>query len=186
MRPYINLSRTLRIVIIVLVSSAKIAPASAGDPYRLDETAGVLTVIGVGRPPAQVQHQAQARLLAERAAITNAYGTAASVLSEAIPQAVSEQEGYSVFLRGGRIARSDLMPDGSVRVELQIPISPELTALVKEVMRGRRAVESQAAERAGIVHQEFVARHSIRGPKAIPLQEWIDRYRIGTWTPRNQ
>ena len=186
MRPYINLSRTLGIVIVVLVSSATLASASAGDPYRVDETAGVLTVIGVGRPPAQVQHQAQGRLLAERAAIANAYGTAASVLSEAVPQAVSGQEGHSVFLRGGRIARSEFMPDGSVRVELEIPISPEIAPIVQEVMRGRRAVESQEAERAGIRHQEFVARHSVRGPKAIPLREWIDRYRIGAWTPRDQ
>ena len=152
----------------------------------MDEAASVLTVIGVGRPPAQVQQQAQGRLLAERAAITNAYGTAASVLSEAIPQAVSGQQGHSVFLRGGRIARNELMPDGSVQVELEIPISPELTARIKEVMQGRRAIESQAAERAGIGHQEFVARHSVRGPKVISLREWIDRYRIGAWTPRNQ
>ena len=182
MKPYINLSRTLRIVIIVLVSSAKIASASAGDPYRLDETAGVLTVIGVGRPPAEVRHQAQGRLLAERAAITNAYGAAASVLSEAIPQAVSSQEGHSVFLRGGRIARSELMPDGSVQVELEIPMSPELTARVKEVMRGGRAIESQAAERAGVGHQEFVARHRVQGPKVITRREWIDRYGTRTWT----
>jgi hypothetical protein len=186
MRPYINLSRTVRIVIIALVSSGTLASASPGPPYRVDETAGVLTVIGVGRPPAEVRHKAQGRLLAERAAITNAYGAAASLLSEAMPQAVSGQEGHSVFLRGGRIARSELMPNGSVQVELEIPISPEIAPIVKEVMRGRRAVESQEAERAGIRHQEFVARHSIRGPKAIPLQEWIDRYRIGTWTPRNQ
>ena len=186
MKTYINLSRTLRIVIIALVSSATLVSASAGPPYRVDETAGVLTVIGVGRPPAQVQHQAQARLLAERAAITNAYGAAASMLSEAMPQAVSEQEGYSVFLRGGRIARSELMPDGSVQVELEIPISRELAATISEIKRGRRAIESQAAERAGIRHQEFVARHSVRGPKAIPLREWIDRYRIGAWTPRDQ
>ncbi|MBI3781010.1 MAG: hypothetical protein HY278_08155 [candidate division NC10 bacterium] len=146
----------------------------------------MLTVIGVGRPPGQVQHQAQARLLAERAAITNAYGAAASLLSEAMPQAVSGQERHSVFLRGGRIARSDLMPDGSVQVELEIPISRELAATISEIMRGRRAAESQEAERAGLGHQEFVARHTVRGPKAIPLQEWIDRYRIGTWTPRDQ
>jgi hypothetical protein len=186
MKTYINLSRTLRIVIIALVSSATLASVSAGPPSRVDETAGVLTVIGVGRPPAEFRHQAQGRLLAERAAITNAYGAAASVLSEAMPQAVSGQEGHSVFLRGGRIARSELMPDGSVQVELEIPISRELAATIREIMQGRRAVESQEAERAGLGHQEFVARHSVRGPKAIPLQEWIDRYRIGTWTPSDQ
>ena len=186
MKPYINRPRTLRIVIIVLVLSATLASASAGPPYRVDETAGVLTVIGVGRPHGQVQHQAQARLLAERAAITNAYGAAASVLSEAISQAVSGQEGHSVFLRGGRIARTELMPDGSVQVELEIPIGRELAATIREIMRGRRAIESQVTEGAGLGHQEFVARHSIRGPKAIPLREWIDRYRIGAWTPRDQ
>ena len=181
-----SLSRIFMLVTAVLIFGATSAVAFAEGPYRLDEGAGLLTVIGNGRPPAEVQHPAQARLLAERAAITDAYGAAARLLSAAIPQAVSGQEGYSAFFRGGRVKRSDLAPDGSVRVELEIPVSPELAERVREVMRERDVVESQEVERTGISHEEFVARHRVRGPRVITLREWIDRYRTGAWVPYNQ
>jgi len=170
----------------VLIFGATPAAAAAEEPYRLDEGVGLLTVIGSGRPPAAVQHPAQARLLAERAAITDAYGAAARLLSAAIPQAVSGQEGYSVFFRGGRVKRSDLAPDGSVKVELEIPVSPELAGRVREVIQERDVVGSQEVERAGISHEEFVARHRVRGPRVITLREWVDRCRTGAWVPYNQ
>jgi hypothetical protein len=186
MRRYRSLSRIFMFITAVLIFGASPAAAAAEGPYRLDEGAGLLTVIGSGRPPAAVQHPAQARLLAERAAITDAYGAAARLLSAAIPQAVSGQEGYSVFFRGGRVKRSDVAPDGSVRVELEIPVSPELAGRVREVMRERDVVGGQEVERAGISHEEFVARHRVRGPRVITLREWIDRYRAGAWVPYNQ
>jgi len=108
------------------------------------------------------------------------------LLSAAIPQAVSGLEGYSVFFRGGRVKRSDLAPDGSVRVELEIPVGPELAGRVGEVMRERGIVGSQELEKAGISHEEFVAGHRVRGPRVITLREWIDRYQAGAWVPYKQ
>lgn len=141
----------------------------------------MLRVIGNGPLPVAVAHPAQARLLAERAAIVDAYATAAHLLSEATREAVSGTGEYSVFLRGGRIVRSELMSDESVRVELEIPISSELIKSVREVTRGKRHMANRETERAGLSHDEFVARHSISRPQVITQREWADRYQAQAW-----
>jgi hypothetical protein len=133
-----------------------------------------------------VQRSAQARLLAERAAIIDAYGAAARLLLEAVPQAVSGEDGYSVFFRGGTVRRSDVASDGSVKVELEIPMSPELAGRVREVMRGRELLEGRAKERVGSSHEQFVARHSVKGPRVITHREWVNRYQTGSWTQYTQ
>ncbi len=181
MKPYVSLSGILKLITVALISMAMLATASAGSPYRVDEAAGVLAVIGEGRPPLKVQHQAQARLMAERAAVLNAYGMAARLLSEIIPETPPEQEGYSGFLHGGRIARSELMSDGSVKVELEIPLSRELVGRVKEVIRQHDAAASDKGESVGPTRADFIARHRVPGPRPITLREWIHRYRSGAW-----
>lgn len=186
MRLYVALSHIVTIIAVTAVCSATPAAASAGELYRFNEGAGILSVVGSGRPPAAAQHPAQARLLAERAAIVDAYGAAARLLSEAIPHAAPGQDGYSVFFRGGTIRRSDLASDGSVKVELEIPVRPELAGRVREAMRVRELPETRAIERAGISHEDFVARHRVQGPRVITLREWIDRYQTGAWGSANR
>jgi len=181
-----NLLRVLKIFVVALVSSAALSFAATEPVYRLDEAAGVLTVISVGRPPAEVRNQAQARLMAERAAIVEAYGAAARVLSGLMSPMRLEQQGYSGFLRGGRIARSEHMPDGSVKVELEITLNPELMDRFKEVMQQRETVESSIPETAGLGHSDFVARHRIAGPRPITTREWLERYQSGAWTGRER
>jgi len=186
MRPYRNLPRILRLIPIVLIVCAYLPTTSAGGSYWVDERANSLTVVGTGRPPATAQHAAQARLMAERAAVIDAYGTAARVLSGAIPQAVSGGEEHSVFFRGGRVVQSDVMPDGSVKVFLEIPLNPELAARVKGAAPTLDESRRQEDERPGISHEEFVARHRVRGPRVIALREWVERYRTGAWAPYTQ
>ena len=183
MRRYSGLYQAFMIISVILVFCATFAPASTGAPYQLDEVAGSLTVTGEGHAPAGVQSPAQARLMAERAAIVDAYGTAARLLSEALPKAASSQAEYSVFLRGGRISRSDVEADGSVKVVLEVPLSPELAGEVREVLRRHDAVASQEGEAMGIRHEESVARRRVHGPRVITRREWIDRYQAGTWVP---
>lgn len=183
MRRYSGLYQAFMIISVILVFCATFAPASTGAPYQLDEVAGSLTVTGEGHPPVGMQSPAQARLMAERAAIVDAYGTAAHLLSEALPKAPSGRAEYSVFLRGGRISRSDVAPDGSVKVELEIPLGLELVAGVKEVLLRRDAVASPEGEAMGISHEESVARRRVHGPRVITRREWIDRYQAGTWVP---
>lgn len=181
MRLYVALSHIVRIIAVTAVCSAAPAAASVGELYRFNEGAGFLSIIGSGRPPATAQSSAQARLLAERAAIVDAYGAAARLLSEAIPHAVSGQSGYSVFFRGGTIRQSDVASDGSVRVELELPIPPEMVGRVREVIRVREPSETHAKERAGMSHEDFVALHQVQGPQRITLLEWIERYQAGAW-----
>lgn len=180
------LFRILTIIAVMATCHAVPTTTSAGELYRLNESTGMLTVIGRGRPPIAVQHPAQVRLLAERAAIVDAYGTATRLLAEAIPQAVSGQDDYSVFLRGGIVKRSEVASDGSVKVELEIPMSPGLAGRVKEVMRGRELLGGQVAEKAGISHEQFVTRHRVQGPRIITRREWIERYQAGAWMPYNR
>lgn len=186
MRSCVVLFRVLTVIAMIVVCYPTPITASAGELYWLNEDVGSLTVIGRGRPPVVVQHPAQARLLAERAAIVDAYGAAARLLAEAIPQAVSGQVDYSVFLRGDTVRRSEVASDGSVKVELEIPVSPALAGRVREVMRGRELLEGQAAERAGVSYEQFVAHHRVKGPRVITHQEWIERYRTGAWMPYNR
>ena len=186
MRLYVAFLHIATIIAMTAVCYATPVTASAGERYRFNESAGILSVIGSGRPPAAAQHPIQARLMAERAAIVDAYGAAARLLSEAIPQAVPGQDGYSVFFRGGTIRRSDIAPDGSVKVEIEIPVRPELAGRVREVMRERELPEGRAAERAGISHEDFIARHRVQGPRVITLREWNDRYQTWAWGPTNR
>lgn len=181
MRSYGALFHIVTIIAVTAICNATPATVSAGELYRLNEGAGILSVVGNGRPPAAAQHPAQARLLAERAAIIDAYGAAARLLSEAISPVVSRGDGYSVFFRGGTVRRSDVASDGSVKVELEIPMSPELEGRVREAMRGRERLEGLAEERVGSDHERFVARHSVKGPRVITYREWIARYQSGSW-----
>ncbi|MEK6660447.1 MAG: hypothetical protein AABY63_01040 [candidate division NC10 bacterium] len=186
MRPYRSLPRIIRLIPVVLIFCAYLPTASAGGPYWVDERAGSLTVVGTGRPPATALHPAQARLMAERAAVIDAYGTAARVLSGAIPQAVSGGQGHSLFFRGGKVVQSDVLPDGSVNVHLEIPLSAALAAEVKSAVPMLDESRRQEDEKPGISHEEFVARHRVRGPRVITLREWIERYRTGAWLPYTQ
>ena len=186
MRPYRSLPRIIRLIPVVLIFCAYLPIASAGGPYWVDERAGSLTVVGTGRPPATALQPAQARLMAERAAVVDAYGTAARVLSGAIPQAVSGGQGHSLFFRGGKVVQSDVLPDGSVNVHLEIPLSAELVPRVKGAAPTLDETLSQEAEKPGISHEEFVARHRVRAPRVITLREWIERYRTGAWVPYTQ
>lgn len=175
------LGRCVAIIVVTAICSVIPAGALSGEPYRLNEGSGILSIIGNGRPPATVQSTAQARLLAERAAIVDAYGAAVRLLSETIPMAVSGQGEYSVSFRGGTIRRSDVASDGTVRVELELPIQPEIAGTIREVMRGWEVPKTPAIERAGIGHEDFVAIHRVQGPRRITLREWNDRYRTGAW-----
>lgn len=186
MRSYVVLFRVLTIITMIVVCYPTPITASAGELYWLNEDVGSFTVIGRGRPPIAVQHPAQVRLLAERAAIVDAYGVAARLLAEAIPQAVSGQDNDSVFLRGGTVKRSEVASDGSVKVELEIPMSPELAGRVKEIIRGRELLGGQVAEKAGISYEQFVIRHRVQGPRIITRREWIERYQAGAWMPYNR
>ena len=181
-----SLFRVLKVFVVALVSSATLAIAATEPVYRLDEAAGVLTVIGQGQPPSGVQNPAQSRLMAERAAIVEAYGAAVRVLSDSMSPMRLEQQGYSGFLRGGRIARSEQMPDGSVKVELEIPLSREFAARFREVMQQRETVASEIPETAGLGHADFVARHRIAGPRPITTSEWLERYQSGAWPGRER
>lgn len=180
------LFRILTIITVTAICCATSTTASAGELYRLDEDTGILTVIGSGRPPLAVQHPAQTRLLAERAAIVDAYGAAARLLAEAIPQAVSGQDEYSVFFRGGTVGQSEVASDGSVKVEIEIPIGPKLVDKVREAIRRMEGVERHEVGRTGTSHEDFVARHRVQGPRIITQREWIERYRTGAWMPYNQ
>lgn len=181
-----TLALILAIIAVVAIAYVTCPAASVGEVYWLNEGAGMLSVIGSGRPPAAAQRLAQARLLAERAAIIDAYRAVARLLSEAIPQAVSGQDGYSVFFRGGTVRWSDVAPDGSVRVELEIPVSPELAGRVRKVMRGRELLEGRAVERVESSHEQFWASHGVSHPQVITLREWINRYQTRTWVSDNR
>jgi len=183
MRWHDGVARMLGCVTIGLILAGGVSRSWSQPLYRLDEAVGTLTVTGHGRPPPPAQHPAQARLMAERAAIVDAYGTASRLLSEAIPEALMGPDAYSLYFRGGRVVQSDLAPDGSVRVQLEIPVSAELVAHVRTAAQRRDAAAGQEGEKEWISHDEYVARHRVRGPRVITTREWIERYRSGAWVP---
>ncbi len=78
-----------------------------------------VTVEGVGYPPIRTENRAQARLMARRAAILDAYRKVLKIESGG---GLSEEfyRGLAGFVRGARVVREEYLSDGGVIVTLEV------------------------------------------------------------------
>lgn len=111
-------------------------------------------VSGIGYPPIKAENSAQARLMARRAAILDAYRNALSGTESPHGDEQVFYNGLSGFVKGMTIEREEYLEDGSVRIVVRIP--------ARGVTVSPKTTEKGVAEKS-------------TGPSAVPLNEW---YRI--------
>jgi len=114
-----------------------------------------LVVSGIGYPPIKAENAAQARLMARRAAILDAYRNALAGTGSSNNDEQAFYAGLSGFVRGLTIEREEYLEDGGVRIFAKVP--------------GRSVAVTPRATREGVTEK------GLAGPSAVPLNEW---YRI--------
>lgn len=107
-------------------------------------TVGVITATGIGAPPAQPANAAQARAMAERAAFVVALRNLLEIVKGVRVDSESVVENFMVksdvirtrvdgTVKGARIVKTQYMSDGSVEVQVAMPLKGALLdALVPE------------------------------------------------------
>lgn len=138
----------LFILVPVLVSPAESVDSRNGSDER------TLEVSGIGYPPIKAESAAQARLMARRAAILDAYRNALSAAGAAGNDEKAFYSGLSGFVKGLTIEKEEYLGDGGLRIIAKVRtgnVTPSTTA-----------PHDRRPERRG-------------GPSAVTLNEW---YRI--------
>jgi hypothetical protein len=140
-------------LLFILAAPGLISPAESGDSRnRSDEH--TLVVSGIGYPPIKAENAAQARLMARRAAILDAYRNALSAAGTAGNDENAFYSGLSGFVKGLTIEKEEYLGDGGLRIIAKVRTG--------NVTASTAAPHDRKPERRG-------------GPSAVPLNEW---YRI--------
>lgn len=141
-------------LLAVLVCPALLLSAEfGGGQDRADSD--TLVVSGIGYPPIKAENAAQARLMARRAAIVDAYRNALTGAGSSNNDEQTFYTGLSGFVRGLTIEREEYLEDGGVRILAKVP--------------GRSVAVTSRTTREG------VSERGRGGPSPVPLNEW---YRI--------
>ncbi len=107
-------------------------------------------VQGIGYPPIKAENASQARLMARRAAVVDAYrNSLAGSMAEA-PGSDYQYEELSGFVSGMKIIQEEYLKDGGIRITAAVP-------------KGR--VQSPA-------ESEMAGSGLRRSPRAVSLDEW--------------
>ena len=96
---------------------ASVSPAQPASSLHDD----MLIAMGKGLPPATAVSPAQARLMAERAALLDALRKAAVLSGRAAPRHYNGAVSVGARIREFRIVGLTHHPDGSVEVEVSVP-----------------------------------------------------------------
>ncbi len=123
----------------------------------------MVTVQGTGYPPIRAESAAQARLLAKRAAVVDAYRNALSGRSPSRPGPDVTYKELSGFVSGMTVVGEEFLDDGGIRIIAKVPKKNVVTSSLAE--RQVRSVERSSE----------VPRDGLRGPVRVSLDEW---YRI--------
>ena len=141
-------------LIAVLVLSSLLLSAEFGSGQdRADNDTFVVS--GIGYPPIKADNAAQARLMARRAAIVDAYRNALAGAGSSNNDEQTFYTGLSGFVKGLTIVREEYLEDGGVRILAKVS--------------GRNSAVTSRAPREG------ASEKGRGGPSAVPLNEW---YRI--------
>jgi len=118
-----------------------------------------ITVYGTGYPPIKAHSEAQALLMARRAAMLDAYRNALKTVS-GVGEPEEDKtfyEDFSGFMKGVRIISEEYLGDGGVRVKASI--SPGDVSLLRKGEYPARTVRKDLAQRHG-------------GPEKVTVEEW--------------
>jgi len=114
-----------------------------------------IVVSGMGYPPIRAENAAQARLMARRAAILDAYRNALAATGSSNSDEQTLYAGLSGFVKGLTVEREEYLEDGGVRIFAKVS--------------GRSLVVTPRPTREGVTEKNR------GGPSPVPLDEW---YRI--------
>lgn len=120
-----------------LTGTIKDVEQSVGSSGKVDWTAGVLTAVGIGAPPAQPANPAQARAMAERAAQVVAYRNLLEAVKGVRVDSATTVENFIVtsdvirtevngIIQGATIMDKKYMSDGSVEVTIGMRLTGAL------------------------------------------------------------
>jgi hypothetical protein len=143
----------LSILLFLSLSVLLISPAPGHGEGFSDSD--IIEVSGTGYPPIKAQSAAQARLMARRAAILDAYRNALAATGSSGSEEPMFYEGLSGFVRGLTIEKEEYLEDGGVRIRAKT----SGRSLAVAVRPSRESLPEKARG----------------GPSPVPLNEW---YRI--------
>lgn len=137
-------------LLALLVFPALTLSAEVGNSrQRADNDAFVVS--GIGYPPIKAENAAQARLMARRAAILDAYRNALAGAGTANNDEPTFYTGLSGFVKGLTIEREEYLEDGGVRILAKVP--------------SRSVAVTSRIARKGVTERGH-------GPSPVPLNEW--------------
>lgn len=117
-----------------------------------DDNGDTMMVSGLGYPPIKAENPAQARLMARRAAILDAYRNALSRAGGPGADENSFYTGLSGFVKGMTIEREEYLEDGGVRIIARVP-------------KGNAALFQGAKDKLGPARPAA-------GPSSVSLEQW--------------
>lgn len=121
-----------------------------------DESAhDLISVQGTGYPPIKAESAAQARLMAKRAAVVNAYRNALSANTTSGNGSDITYQELSGFVSGLTIVEEEYLKDGGIRITAKVPKK-------NIVVSSGRTADVRETQRSG-------------GPESVTVDEW---YRI--------
>ena len=135
--------------LFILIVSAFIFLSEAGSAQDND----ALTVHGIGYPPIKAYSAAQARLMARRAAIVDAYRNALLSAGHKNHDEDNLYTGISGFVKDMAVIEEEYLNDGGVRIIAKIPF--------KSIAAYSKAVTKRTAEKS-------------QGPSRVSIDEWYE------------
>lgn len=137
--------------------------------HEIDQNESMLYVEGAGYPPIKSEDPGQARLMARRAAVLDAYRNILLLLGDRKEVGSDEVELAVTFgyIRGAQVVDEILLSDGGVKVRIAYPLSEEE---LKRFGGGRRATATGSS--LSVDAKEPVV---LSGPVAVDLETWIEQ-----------
>lgn len=147
--------KTVIICVAYLIISPSLLAFAGNADERNNGIHGTLIVEGVGYPPIKAENVVQARLMARRAAILDAYRNALARKGASGYENDFRYSDLDGFVKGMTIIDEEYLADGGIRITAQIP--------------SEKVILFSSGSAAGKQGKEGM------GPRRITLDEW---YRI--------
>ena len=160
---------------MLVFSSVSVLAAEAGTDWY----GGTITVEGYGAPPVNAHSAAQARMLARRAAVVDAYRNLAEEVSGVNVDAETTvlnmetqsdvvKTKVSALVKGARIVSEEVQGDGSYKVVMQIPMYGVSSSLASAVLTPPAKQEAFPAPVAGVAPTTVKVTVTVPTPAPTP------------------